>query len=63
MPSIAANAADAIAGNGTESPFRPFTVVEGDAAGGIVLVCDHAGNALPPGYGTLGLPHEAERFI
>lgn len=56
MPSIAANAADAIAGKGIESPFRPFTVVEGDAAGGMVLVCDHAGNALPPGYGTLGLP-------
>ncbi len=23
---------------------------------GVILTCDHAGNALPPGYGTLGLP-------
>jgi predicted N-formylglutamate amidohydrolase len=31
---------------------------------GIILICDHAGNALPPGYGTLGLPPgELDRHI
>lgn len=31
---------------------------------GLVLLCDHAGNAFPPGYGTLGLPAaEIERHI
>jgi predicted N-formylglutamate amidohydrolase len=33
-----------------------FAVVPGRADGGLVLLCDHAGNAFPPGYGTLGLP-------
>ncbi len=33
-----------------------FEVVGGRADGGLVLLCDHAGNAFPPGYGTLGLP-------
>ena len=33
-----------------------FVVVPGRADGGLVLLCDHAGNAFPPGYGTLGLP-------
>jgi predicted N-formylglutamate amidohydrolase len=31
---------------------------------GLILLCDHAGNAFPPGYGTLGLPPaELERHI
>jgi predicted N-formylglutamate amidohydrolase len=30
-------------------------VIGGDLAGGFVLLCDHASNALPPVYGTLGL--------
>ena len=33
-----------------------FVVVPGRADGGLILVCDHAGNAFPSGYGTLGLP-------
>jgi predicted N-formylglutamate amidohydrolase len=33
-----------------------FDVVPGRADGGLILLCDHAGNAFPPGYGTLGLP-------
>jgi predicted N-formylglutamate amidohydrolase len=33
-----------------------FVVVPGRADGGLILLCDHAGNAFPPGYGTLGLP-------
>jgi predicted N-formylglutamate amidohydrolase len=32
-----------------------FVVVPGRADGGLVLLCDHAGNAFPPRYGTLGL--------
>ncbi len=33
-------------------------VVGGASGAGLVLLCDHAGNAFPPGYGTLGLPPE-----
>lgn len=32
------------------------TVVAGPADAGLVLLCDHARNVFPPGYGTLGLP-------
>ncbi len=37
-------------------PFEPFTVIDGDVGGGLLLVCDHAGKALPAEYGDLGLP-------
>ena len=41
-----------------------FRVVEGRADAGLIVLCDHAGNAFPPGYGTLGLPPaELERHI
>jgi predicted N-formylglutamate amidohydrolase len=33
-----------------------FAVVAGRADAGLILLCDHAGNAFPPEYGTLGLP-------
>ncbi|QPC42175.1 N-formylglutamate amidohydrolase [Kaustia mangrovi] len=47
-----------------EAPFAPFDTVEGDPSAGLVLICDHARNALPPEYGTLGLPPaELERHI
>jgi len=36
--------------------YAPFEIVPGDESRGLVLVCDHARNCLPPGYGTLGLP-------
>ena len=36
--------------------FASHEVIPGDSAGGLVIVCDHARNTLPPGYGTLGLP-------
>ena len=40
------------------------TVVGGTTASRVVLLCDHASNALPAGYGTLGLPPaELERHI
>jgi predicted N-formylglutamate amidohydrolase len=43
-----------IAGASEES----FEIVGGRADAGLLLVCDHAGNAFPPGYGTLGLPED-----
>jgi predicted N-formylglutamate amidohydrolase len=33
-----------------------FVVLPGRVDAGLVLICDHAANAFPPGYGTLGLP-------
>jgi predicted N-formylglutamate amidohydrolase len=33
-----------------------YSVLAGRADAGLVVLCDHAGNAFPPGYGTLGLP-------
>lgn len=51
-PSIAARSAEA------------FEILPGPADAGLVIVCDHASNALPPEYGTLGLPAaELERHI
>jgi predicted N-formylglutamate amidohydrolase len=32
-----------------------YEQVEGAATSGLILLCDHAGNALPPAYGALGL--------
>lgn len=36
----------------TDASFR---LVDGDAAVGLLLLCDHASNAIPPEYGNLGL--------
>jgi predicted N-formylglutamate amidohydrolase len=36
--------------------FHPVEIVPGAADAGILLLCDHASNALPPEYGSLGLP-------
>ncbi len=33
-----------------------YTVLGGRADAGLIVLCDHAGNAFPDGYGTLGLP-------
>mgnify|MGYP001225714241 CR=1 FL=1 len=38
-----------------------FTVLAGRADAGLIILCDHADNAFPPGYGTLGLPAEQLR--
>ncbi len=41
-----------------------YCVLEGRADAGLILLCDHAGNAIPPEYGTLGLPPaQLERHI
>lgn len=39
--------------------FAPFERIGGEAANGLLLVCDHARRALPAGYGDLGLPPQA----
>ncbi len=46
MPSIAADSADS------------YRVLAGRANAGLIILCDHADNAFPDGYGTLGLPPE-----
>lgn len=47
-----------------EGDFAPFVTIDGDPAQGLILLCDHAENRLPPCYGTLGLPAEQfERHI
>ncbi|MFM9846330.1 MAG: DUF1244 domain-containing protein [Hyphomicrobiaceae bacterium] len=38
-----------------------FVVVPGRADAGLIVICDHASNAFPPGYGTLGLPADQLR--
>jgi predicted N-formylglutamate amidohydrolase len=44
--------------------FAPFEQISGALGGGVLVVCDHAANALPPRYGDLGLPRQAlERHI
>lgn len=49
----------------TEADFSPITeVLPGSHACGIVLLCDHASNALPAAYGQLGLdPQQLQRHI
>lgn len=41
---------------GAAEDFVPFAHVEGDPAGGYLVICDHAENRLPDAYGALGLP-------
>lgn len=41
--------------------FAPLERIGGKAASGLLIVCDHARNALPAEYGDLGLPAEAFR--
>lgn len=42
----------------------PYRVVEGDPRAGIIVLCDHASNRIPPEYGDLGLPEgELRRHI
>lgn len=44
--------------------FEPVETLAGDPSCGLLLLCDHASNALPHNYGSLGLlQHELERHI
>jgi predicted N-formylglutamate amidohydrolase len=48
----------------TDDDLTPFEAIPGALDGGVLVICDHAANALPPRYGDLGLPREAlERHI
>lgn len=43
---------------------RPVEFVKGSHSSGVLFLCDHASNAMPPSYGTLGLPPaQLERHI
>src|ERR1700734_878669 len=47
-----------------EADFDPVERIAGRLDSGALVICDHARNALPSAYGTLGLPPEApERHI
>jgi predicted N-formylglutamate amidohydrolase len=47
-----------------EPALSPVETVEGLLDAGVLIVCDHASNAIPPGYGSLGLkPETLERHI
>ena len=37
------------------APCPPFRAVNGDFNRGLIIICDHASNAIPPGLGKLGL--------
>lgn len=44
--------------------FQPVEYISGDPDSGLLLLCDHARNTVPPGYGDLGVPAEQfERHI
>jgi len=47
-----------------DSEARPYRLIEGDTHAGLLIVCDHAENTIPEGYGTLGLkPQDLHRHI
>ena len=47
-----------------DAPYPAFEAIPGALDAGALIICDHASNAIPPGYGALGLPPEAlERHI
>ena len=46
------------------APDHPVTAIPGNPATGILILCDHASNEIPPEYRDLGLPRaELERHI
>ena len=43
---------------------KPYRLIEGDASTGLLILCDHAENAIPEAYGTLGLrPEDLHRHV
>ncbi len=42
-----------------ETAYSAFETVRGALDSGALIICDHASNTIPSGYGTLGLPREA----
>ena len=46
------------------STFAPVETIEGALDGGLIVLCDHASNAMPAEYASLGLPpNELQRHI
>ncbi|WP_299482805.1 N-formylglutamate amidohydrolase [uncultured Roseibium sp.] len=44
--------------------FEPTEYIAGDLTSGVLLLCDHASNAVPSGYGDLGVaPEQFQRHI
>ena len=41
-----------------QTAVAPFRRIDGDWTSGVLLLCDHAENTIPPAYGTLGLTAE-----
>jgi predicted N-formylglutamate amidohydrolase len=62
MPDSECASAESVAAG--EPASEAVETIPGDPAGGLVVLCDHASNALPPQYGKLGLPaSEFQRHI
>lgn len=56
--------ADAASGTCHGESFHSHEIIDGDKAAGFILLCDHASNALPGRYGTLGMTeHDLQRHI
>lgn len=65
-PGIASAAEHVGSASGAVASHREdsYTIVGGKPDAGIIFLCDHAANAFPPGYGSLGLPQsELKRHI
>src|ERR1700729_365121 len=43
----------------SEAAYAAFEAIPGALDCGALIICDHASNAIPSGYGALGLPREA----
>lgn len=57
-------ASNEAASKAATSSFQPYETIDGDHSKGLLLLCDHARNELPPDYGTLGLSQsQLERHI
>lgn len=47
-----------------DQPEMPVTAIDGALASGVLILCDHASNAMPDFYGQLGMaPEQLERHI
>ncbi len=56
--------ADAAPGTFDGDSFNSHEIVDGDKAGGLIILCDHATNAMPAQYGSLGVGEtDLERHI
>ena len=41
-----------------DAPEHPVTEIEGDPSSGVIVLCDHASNEIPPEYRALGMPDD-----